>query len=98
MLSCTAYSPSSPIFTHALTRARRPRHERNARALWLRSRFQIPIVATNDVHTTGPGRQRLQDALTAIREATPLQKLGHKLFSQWRAPPQEPGTDGGALP
>ncbi|MGZ3683798.1 MAG: error-prone DNA polymerase [Bdellovibrionota bacterium] len=54
--------------------------ERTAKALWQRSRFQVPLLATNDVHYHVPERQRLQDALTAIREATPLQKLGHKLF------------------
>jgi len=54
--------------------------ERTAKALWQRSRFQVPLLATNDVHYHAPERQRLQDALTAIREATPLQKLGHKLF------------------
>ncbi|HEY8278429.1 MAG TPA: error-prone DNA polymerase [Bdellovibrionota bacterium] len=54
--------------------------ERSEKALWLRSRFQIPLVATNDVHYHRRERQRLQDALTAIREGAPLQKLGHKLF------------------
>jgi len=57
-----------PLFPHlylTLSRVLDGRdHERNARALWLRSRFQIPIVATNDVHYHRPGRQRLQDALT----------------------------------
>jgi len=55
--------------------------ERTEKALWLQSRFSVPLVATNDVHYHLKERQRLQDALTAIRENTALQKLGHKLFS-----------------
>jgi error-prone DNA polymerase len=55
-------------------------HERSARALWLRARYQLPLVATNDVHYHARSRQRLQDALTSVREGVPLQRLGHKLF------------------
>jgi error-prone DNA polymerase len=55
-------------------------HERSARALWVRARHGVPIVATNDVHYHFAGRARLQDALVAVRENTPLQKLGHVLF------------------
>jgi len=54
--------------------------ERTEKALWLRTRFSLPLVATNDVHYHVRERQDLQDALTAIRENLPLQKLGHKLF------------------
>jgi error-prone DNA polymerase len=55
--------------------------ERTAEALALRDRFALPLVATNDVHCHLPARQRLQDTLTAIRENTPLQRLGHKLHT-----------------
>ncbi len=54
--------------------------ERTEKALWLRSRFSLPLVATGDVHYHLRSRQPLQDALTAIREADSLQRLGHKLF------------------
>jgi error-prone DNA polymerase len=55
-------------------------HERTAHALWVRARHRVPILATNDVHYHVAARQRLQDALVAVREATPLHRLGHKLF------------------
>jgi error-prone DNA polymerase len=54
--------------------------ERTEKALWLSRRWNLPLVATNDVHYHSPQRQRLQDTLTAIRETAPLQELGHKLF------------------
>jgi error-prone DNA polymerase len=54
--------------------------ERTEKALWLRQRWGVPLVATNDVHYHLPERKRLQDALTAIRETAPMQRLGHKLF------------------
>jgi error-prone DNA polymerase len=54
--------------------------ERTEKALWLSRRWGLPLVATNDVHYHEPGRQHLQDALTAVREGAPLQRLGHKLF------------------
>ena len=54
--------------------------ERTEKALWLRTRFGLPLVATNDVHYHLRARQALQDALVSIRENTSLQKLGHKLF------------------
>lgn len=54
---------------------------RTEKALWLSRRWQAPLVATNDVHFHSRGRKRLQDMLTAIRETTPLSRLGHKLFT-----------------
>lgn len=55
--------------------------QRTEKALWLRARFGLSLVATNDVHYHVHSRHRLQHALVGIRENTPLQKLGHKLFS-----------------
>lgn len=43
--------------------------------------FDIPIVATNDVHYHDSSRYRLQDVVTCIREKTTLTKAGYKLFS-----------------
>jgi error-prone DNA polymerase len=54
---------------------------RTEKAHWLSRRWQMPLVATNDVHYHSPQRKPLQDALTSIRENIPLQKLGHKIFS-----------------
>ncbi|MGE3262309.1 MAG: error-prone DNA polymerase [Bacteriovoracia bacterium] len=54
--------------------------ENTEKAIWIRDRWSVPIVATNDVHYHESARQPLQDALTAVRENASLQKLGHKLF------------------
>jgi error-prone DNA polymerase len=43
-------------------------------------RVGLPRVAAGDVHMHDPGRQRLQDLLTAIRLNTPLHALGRRLF------------------
>jgi error-prone DNA polymerase len=56
-------------------------HSRTEKALWLRKRWGLPLLATNEAHYHLPERRPLQDALTAIRENTPLQRLGHELFS-----------------
>ncbi len=44
-------------------------------------RFQVPLVATNDVHTHVAERQSLQDVLTCIREHCTLQEAGYRLFA-----------------
>lgn len=54
--------------------------ERTEKALWLRKRWQLPLVATNDVHYHIPQRRTLQDAIVAMRELEPVQRIGHKLF------------------
>ncbi|HID21562.1 MAG TPA: PHP domain-containing protein, partial [Planctomycetaceae bacterium] len=41
---------------------------------------RVPLVAANDVHYHVPGRQRLQDVLTAIRHGCPVAELGERLF------------------
>ncbi len=56
-------------------------HKRTEQALWLRQRWDLKLVATNEVHYHLPGRKRLQDALTAVREGVALSAGGHKLFS-----------------
>jgi error-prone DNA polymerase len=55
--------------------------ERTEKALWLSRRFNLPLVATNQVRYHCPKRRDLQDTLTSIRIGTPLSKLGHDLFS-----------------
>jgi len=44
------------------------------------SETRIPLVAANDVHYHVPGRQRLQDVLTAIRHGCSVAELGGRLF------------------
>jgi error-prone DNA polymerase len=41
---------------------------------------RLPLVAANDVHYHEPQRRFLQDVLTAIREGTPVARLGDRLF------------------
>jgi error-prone DNA polymerase len=55
--------------------------ERSERALSISRRVGIPLVATGDVHYHVPERRPLQDTLTSIREGVPLDRLGHRLFS-----------------
>jgi len=45
----------------------------------LAKRFQIPLVATNDVHYHAPERRELQDVLTCIREKCTITTAGFKL-------------------
>jgi error-prone DNA polymerase len=53
---------------------------RTKRTLDLSSKYNLPIVATNDVHYHEPSRRPLQDCLTCIREGTTLDHAGFKLF------------------
>lgn len=54
--------------------------KRTHQALTISSKFNLPIVATNDVHYHDPKRRPLQDCLTCIREGTILDTAGFKLF------------------
>ncbi len=45
-------------------------------ALYRSKRFQIPIVAHNDVHFHHPNRKRVQDCFTCIREGVTLPTAG----------------------
>jgi error-prone DNA polymerase len=55
--------------------------ERTEKTVMLSKCFDIPIVATNDVHYHLISRSRLQDALTSIRHSTSLNDAGFRLFS-----------------
>jgi error-prone DNA polymerase len=43
-------------------------------------RFNVPLVATNDVHYHEPSRRQLQDILTCIREKCTIYDAGFKLY------------------
>lgn len=45
----------------------------------LSTRFDIPLVATNDVHYHHPARRKLQDVLTCIREKCTIREAGFRL-------------------
>lgn len=55
--------------------------ERTDEALGLSRRYGIPLLATADPHFHVRERRNLQDALVAIRENTPLDQVGARLFS-----------------
>lgn len=54
--------------------------KRTKQAVELSNQFDIPIVASNDVHYHIPERKPLQDCLTCIREGVILDNAGFKLF------------------
>jgi error-prone DNA polymerase len=45
----------------------------------LSSRFNIPLVATGDIHYHSPARRQLQDIVTCIREGCTIYNAGYKL-------------------
>jgi error-prone DNA polymerase len=53
---------------------------RTKKAKELSQNFELPIVATNDVHYHLPDRRPLQDCLACIREDITMQKASLKLF------------------
>jgi error-prone DNA polymerase len=53
---------------------------RTLEAFELSKSFDVPLVATNDVHYHEASRQPLQDVLTAIRLKTTLKEGGRKFF------------------
>ncbi len=55
--------------------------DKTANALTLSMRLDLPVVASNNVHTHGPERQPLQDVITAIRHKTSVSELGDRSFS-----------------
>lgn len=54
--------------------------ERRDQFLQLSGRYQLPLVATNDVHIHSAERQDLQTILTALKEHCPLRDLGRRAF------------------
>lgn len=46
----------------------------------LSHQFDVPLVATNDVHYHTPSRRQLQDVLTCIREGCTIYNAGYKLY------------------
>jgi error-prone DNA polymerase len=55
--------------------------ERTAKVKEISRKFDIPIIATNDVHYHRPERRILQDIMTANRHLLSLDEAGRKLFS-----------------
>ncbi|HYC39657.1 MAG TPA: error-prone DNA polymerase [Chitinophagaceae bacterium] len=54
--------------------------------------FEVPLVATNDVHYHHPGRRQLQDVLTCVREKCTIRDAGFRLYpnaERWLKPQQE---------
>lgn len=47
----------------------------------LASSLNLPLVATNDVHYHDPGRRKLQDVLTCIREKCTIYNAGFRLHA-----------------
>lgn len=45
----------------------------------LADRFEVPMVATNDIHYHDPSRRELQDILTCVRERCTIQEAGFRL-------------------
>jgi error-prone DNA polymerase len=49
--------------------------------LWeLSKKYDVPLVATNDVHYHSPERRQLQDVLTCIREKCTIYNAGYRLL------------------
>jgi error-prone DNA polymerase len=55
--------------------------ERIGLARIMSARFDVPVVASNDVHFHIPEKKSLHDVLSAIREGKPLDEMGTDLFS-----------------
>ena len=55
-------------------------HKRTAETLAAAKKFEIPILATNDVHYHISERRPLQDALASIREGVTVEAAGFHLF------------------
>ena len=58
----------------------------------LSKRYEVPMIATNDVHYHHPARRQLQDVLTCIREKCTIYNAGFKLHEnaeRFLKPPAE---------
>jgi error-prone DNA polymerase len=56
-------------------------YKRLFRIQQLADRYNIPMVATNNVHYHDLGRRELQDVLTCVREKCTIQEAGYKLHA-----------------
>ncbi len=72
---------SNPFYLAVHMLYRGDDHARMTRLAQLAGRYDIPLVATNNVLYHQPGRRPLQDVLTAIREHTTVQNAGHLLHA-----------------
>lgn len=80
----SALQALASAFQGAVRLAAAPAHDgldqrRLARAARLAEQRGTPLMATNDVFHHAPGRRRLQDVMTAIREHVPLAEAGRLL-------------------
>ena len=67
-------------------------HKRLFRLSQLSNSFNIPLIATNDVHYHEPSRRQLQDVLTCIREKCTIHNAGfllHKNSERYLKPIDE---------
>jgi error-prone DNA polymerase len=71
---------TSSLYLAATRRYNGDDHKQLYRITQLGKEFQIPIVATNDVHYHTAQRRQLQDILTCIREKCPIYNAGYKLL------------------
>ncbi len=55
--------------------------QRKCQAKQIAEKFDLRVVATNDVHYHCPTRRKIQDALTCVREGVTLETAGFKLFA-----------------
>lgn len=58
----------------------------------LSRQFNIPMVATNDVHYHHPSRRQLQDVVTCVREKCTIYNAGYRLYpnaERYLKPPDE---------
>ncbi len=54
--------------------------DRTKLTLDIAKRFNLPLIATNDVHYHHPNRRPLQDSMTCIREGVTMDTAGFHLF------------------
>lgn len=77
----------------ALARLYAPREERRIQHIFTTAnRFNIPLVATNDVYYHIPERRPLQDIVTCVHHHCTLQEAGFRLFpngERYLKPPDE---------
>ena len=70
---------AGPLYLAAHMLYRGDNRSRLNRLAALAERYEVPLVATNDVHYHVPARRPLQDVLTAIRERVTVAQAGYRL-------------------